>query len=343
MIIESVKLSGFRNLKQKEVCFCPGKNLIHGRNGSGKTSILESIFLLTFGKSFLSRKKNELVNHDFQEFSVFLKVMNSSRSLNTSILGYFKDRFIIHVNGKSSTIFDINDYLYTVFFSSSDYNLFIENKPYTRKLFDRFIFGVNSLYISNILRYNRALKQKNFLLKKNKNSPELLSWNKIICELAEKLVGIKMKFVEALNNEINERFDHHLKIAYKPSFSLENGVSELSFLKQAGSLLPREIASGRSLIGSHLDHFDIELNERPLKEYSSGEKKVHLLMIYIAFIEMFKRLKNDYPVFLVDDFDTAMDSWNSDFITRNYPSMQVIATSVHSHENFDRFIELLSQ
>jgi recombinational DNA repair ATPase RecF len=108
-------------------------------------------------------------------------------------------------------------------------------------------------------------------------------------------------------------------------------------------LLQSEIMYKRTLAGPHLDNFDFRLDGKQLKLYSSGEKKINLLMIYIAFIELFKKFRNDYPVFLVDDFDTAMDTGNINFLIDNYPDLQVIATSVNERSGFDRSIELMKE
>jgi DNA replication and repair protein RecF len=207
-------------------------------------------------------------------------------------------------------------------------------------MFDRFIFGVDSLYIRYILGYNRALKQKNYLLKTKQDISELRSWNKIICELAEKIVGRKMKFIDKLNTEITGKFDRGLTVNCRPSLKLDQGISEAIFFEQMESLRESELKLQRSLLGPHLDGFDILLNSKPLKFYSSGEKKIHLLMIYISFIELFRRVKQEYPIFLLDDFDTAIDSKNIDFLMKNYPEMQIIATSVSKNHDFDRLIEL---
>lgn len=347
MIIRDLKLRGFRNLRQYEVSFCKNRNLIHGANGAGKTSILEAIFLSAYGKSFLSRKKSEILNHHSSEFVVHLHLTSSAEELESrgfdltnTISAYYQDRFLLNLNQKKTTIFEVNNYLYPVFFSSSDYNLYIESKPYTRRMIDRFIFGINPLYISYLLSYNRALKQKNFLLKTKRNSAELRSWNKIISELAEKLIGIKMTFVQRLNTEIRDTFDNRLNLVYRSSLHTKEGVSRESFFKQLEALKPSEIMSKRSLLGPHLDHLEIDLNSNHLKTYSSGEKKIHLLMLYISFIELFKKIRNEYPVFLVDDFDTAMDAENIDLLMENYPEMQVIATSVNKYGDFDRLIVL---
>ena len=338
MIIQDLKLKDFRNLKKYEISFCKSTNLIYGLNGVGKTSLLEAIFLLAFGKSFLNRKKSDLVNQDANEFILRLTCAHPHGFCQVS--ASYDNRFLLFLNEKKTNIFEINHYLYPVFFSSSDYNLYIENIPHARKMIDRFIFGVYPLYIRYILGYNRALKQKNFLLKRTQDISELRSWNKIMSELAEKILEIKMKFIEKLNTEITGKFDRDLTVYCQPSLKVEQGISRTSFFQQMESLRESELKAQRSLLGPHLDGFDILLKSKPLKFYSSGEKKIHLLMIYISFIELFRRLKQEYPVFLLDDFDTAIDSENIDFLMKNYPEMQVIATSVSINHDFHRLIQL---
>ncbi|MCP5047093.1 MAG: AAA family ATPase [bacterium] len=338
MIIKKLKINGFRNLKDFEVSFSSTGNLIYGMNGAGKTSILEAVFLLAFGKSFLNRKKAELVNDQGDRF--FLRIETQNPAGLNQVTAHYKDRFSLQLNQKKSNIFEVNHYLYPVFFSSSDYNLYIESRPHTRKMIDRFIFGLDSLYIRYLLSYNKGLKQKNYLLKTSRDKSGLSSWNKIISELSGKLVAIKMKFIHRLNLEIKNKFDKRLEIVYKPSLDIEEGVSETNFFKQLEALRQKEIMVNRSLKGPHLDRYDIRLNSKNLNLYSSGEKKIHLLMVYISFIELFKSLKKEYPVFLVDDFDTAIDAGNIDFLIEHYPEMQVIATSVNANASFDRLIRL---
>lgn len=340
MYITSVKMKSFRNLEKFQVSFCKNRNLIHGKNGAGKTSILEAIFILAFGKSFLNRKKSEMVKHQFGEFYIETEITDPQNQGSVTISAHYKDRFSIHLNQKKTTLFEINNYLYPVFFSSADYNLSIENKPHTRKMMDRFIFGVDTLYIKYLLSYNKALKQKNFLLKTERDLYELRSWNKLISELAVKLVGIKMKFVDKLNKEIQDKFDRPLNIVYTPSFDISEEVSETAFFNRLESVSRSEVNAGRALVGPHLDTFQLNLDGRNLRTYSSGQKKINLLMAYIAFIELFEKKRREYPVFLVDDYDTAIDKENIAFLMDNYPQMQVIATSVNNNGKFDQQVEL---
>ena len=341
MIIESINVTGFRNLETYKTSFSKNRNLIYGQNGAGKTSLLEAVFLLAFAKSFLNRKKSDLVNHGRDEFIIRLQC--SSRCGTSLVSAHYDNRLTLFLNDKKTTIFEINRCLYPVFFSSSDYNLYIENIPYTRKLIDRFIFGVNSLYIRCILSYNKALKQKNHLLKTTQNLSELSSWNRIISEVAEKIVSIKIKFIERLNIETRSKFNKDLSVEYHPSFKVDKGISADIFYTQLQSQQSRELKYQRSFLGPHLDGCEFRLNSQPLKLFSSGEKKIHLLMIYISFIELFKGVKEEYPVFLLDDFDTAIDTGNIDFLMKSYPEMQVIATSVTQNPGFDRLIELIKE
>lgn len=279
-----------------------------------------------------------MINHLLDEFYVQMEV-NGPSGKNT-IAAHYKNRFSLLTDDKKTNIFEINQHIFPVFFSSSDYNLYIQSKPYTRKMMDRFIFGTDPLYIRYLLSYNKALKQKNHLLKTTHNVSELRSWNKIISELAAKLVGAKMKFIEQLNLEVKNKFDNRLEICYEPSLNVEDGISDSLFYNQLEAVEQRELKAARSVTGPHRDGFQLTLRNKSLAIYSSGEKKIHLLMIFIAFIELFKKIKNRYPVFLVDDFDTAMDTGNINFLIDHYPKMQVIATSVNHYDGFDKLIEL---
>ena len=339
MIIQKLELKGFRNLTSLDISLSSQKNLIYGLNGAGKTSILEAIFILGFGKSFLKVKKSELVNFDMDAF--FLKMSVLKGSIETELIASFKKNgFYLFLNKKSSNVVELSKYFYPVFFSSSNYNRTIDSVTEMRKVINRFIFGVHSLYIHYILSYNKILKQKNYLLKTTKNVLELNSWNHAISEMSSKIVDTRMQFINKLNHEIENKFGNHLTILYKPSLDTNKGISDDIFYQQFEKTRNLEIKNQKSMIGPHLDDFEFYFKSINIKFYSSGERKLHLLMIYIAFVELFKKTKNQYPVFLIDDFDTTFDNQNLDFLLDNCPDIQVVATSVHKFKNFDNLIEL---
>jgi DNA replication and repair protein RecF len=339
LIVKNLKIRGFRNQIESNFIFNEAKNLIYGLNGAGKTSILEAIFILGFGKSFLNVKKSDIINHSSLEFELNMNIKNMYGE--NDLMGIFSEnKFSLFLNNKKLNIFEINKYFYPVYFSSSNFNLYIDSKLYLRRLINNYIFGVNSLYIHYILSYNKALRQKNHLLKTKYNLLEISSWNKIISELSLKIVNIRKEFIKKLNFKIRENFYNDLFIEYEPSFKDNIEHSEDYFFEKLEDLKEFEINYKKSLIGPHLDVFNIVFKGKNLKFYSSGEKKIGLLMIYISFIKFFKDIRNEYPVFLVDDFDTTIDNKNVDFLLNNYPEMQVIATSVNENLRFDRTIEI---
>ena len=300
---------------------------------------MEAIFILGFGKSFLGVKKSDLVNFDMDSFLLRMDVLKED--IVTKLTASYKEsNFRLYLNEKSSTMVELSEFFYPVFFSSSDYNRTIDSITEMRKVMNRFIFGVQSLYIHYILSYNKILKHKNALLKTSKNVQELSSWNHAISEMSSKIIQSRVQFVDQLNQEIEKIFGSQLRIYYKPSFDMDMGITDDVLFHKLERKRHLEIKYQRSMIGPHLDGFEFSLRSKNLKFYSSGERKIHLLMIYIAFIEFFRKIKSRSPVFLIDDFDTTFDNKNLDLLMDNCPDIQVIASSVHKFNRFDRLIEL---
>jgi DNA replication and repair protein RecF len=318
-----------------------GQTLLFGENGSGKTSVLESIFLLGFGKSFLNVRRRELVRQGAEGFFIRGELTNDYGSC--TIEASMGDGFRFRLNGEKATILDISDYLYPVFFSSAQYGLYIESRQLQRKLVDRFTFGVQPLYLHYILRYNHALKQKNSLLRKAYfplNPIELDSWNRVMAESGAHVIRERMNFVDRLNKVISDTYDPRLRLCYTPSIRSDDDFSADALLRELQTYREREIRARQSLAGPQRDAFEIMLGERKLSLFSSGEKKKYLLLVYFAFIELYRQQRQQTPLLLVDDYDAAVDDHNLDYLFSHFPDIQIIATSVHADTRFPRRIEL---
>ena len=341
MVVKKLQINGFRNLNKFTIEFGDLKNLIYGVNGSGKTSIIEAMYMLGFGKSFLSVSKAEMINFDSPGFYIHAEILN--KTVENSLSASCEKKFKLLVNNEKGSINDIGKYLYPLFFSSLNYNLLIDHNPYFRKMIDRFIFGVHALYLHHILRYNHLVKQKNSLLKKLAkpiNYSELDSWNKLLSATGFEIVSKRMNFIKHLNNEIGEAFAQDLKIDYHPALLSNQEISESSIFNDLILVKNSEIRCRRCLLGPQRDRFGITVDDKKLQLFSSGEKKKYLIMIYLAFINMFYRQQNDYPVFLIDDYDVAMDEKNLNFIIDHFPAMQIIATAVAKNDKFAKLFEL---
>jgi len=341
LVVKNLKINGFRNLNKFNIKFGDMKNLIYGVNGCGKTSILEALYLLGFGKSFLTVHKEEMINFNSSGFFIHAEIANKSGE--NSLSASYDKQFKLQLNSEKGQLAEMGKYLYPLFFSSHNYNLIIDHNPYFRKMIDRFIFGVHALYLHYILRYNHLVKQKNYLLKKMGkpiNNSELDSWNKLLAETGFEIVKKRMNFINQLNNEIKEAFASELEINYCPALLAKEEISETSFFNDLRSISNSEIKCQRCLLGPQRDSFALMVSGKKLQLFSSGEKKKHLIMVYLAFINLFYRCQNDFPVFLFDDYDVAMDEKNLNFIIDHFPRMQIIATSVAKNEKFENLFEL---
>jgi DNA replication and repair protein RecF len=341
LVVKNLQINGFRNLNKFIITFGDLKNLIYGVNGSGKTSIIEALYLLGFGKSFLHVSKQEMINFNGSGFYIHTEIANKSGE--NSLSASYDKKFKLQLNCEKSSIAEINKYLYPLFFSSLNYNLFIDHNSYFRKLIDRFIFGVHALYLHYILRYNHLVKQKNYLLNKLGkpiNNSELDSWNKLLSETGFEIVKKRMNFIRQLNNEIKEAFASELEINYYPALLVKQEISEASILNDLRLIRNSEINCKHCLLGPQRDRFALMVSGKKLQLFSSGEKKKLLIIVYLAFINLFHRCQNDFPVFLIDDYDAAMDEKNLNFIIDHFPQMQIIATSVLKNEKFGNLFEL---
>ncbi len=341
MVVKKLEINGFRNLNNFSACFHDGKNLIFGVNGSGKTSVIEAIFLLGFGKSFLPVARREMVNFNASGFYLNAEVLNKSGE--NRLTACLEKGFALQLNHERSPLVQISQYLYPLFFSHFSFNHYADYVPFFRRLVDRFIFGLDALYLHDVLRYNNIVKQKNYLLKnlgKSINNSELNSWNTLLAEAGCKIVNKRMMFVEQWNKAIDEIFGADLRIQYDPALLHAGSISTATFLNDLDAAKNSEVKSRRCLLGPQRDRFGVSASKQKLSLYSSGEKKKFLVMVYVAFIELFRRARNDSPVFLIDDYDAAMDERNLEFLLDHFPAMQIIATSVARNEKFGHLLEL---
>ena len=251
--------------------------------------------------------------------------------------------FSLQANNEKALFSQANQLLYPLFFSSSHYNYYIDYMAYFRKLIDRFIYGVHSLYLRDVLRYNTILKQKNHLLKnlgKSINHSELNSWNTVLAESGCKIVKKRMAFINQLNEMIGEIFHFDLRINYYPALLDTAAPSEDSFFNDLCQIKNSEIKCKGALLGPQRDRFDVMVSGKKLQLFSSGEKKKYLMMVFASFIELFRRERNETPVFLIDDYDAAMDEQNLNFLMDHFSKIQIIATSVTKNEKFGHLFEL---
>ena len=230
MEINNLEMISFRNHRKTNIDFDPGLTIIWGENGSGKTSILEAIHSLSYGKSFRTNNKNDLIKKGSDFFFIKGSFKNTENfkntvSLSQDIKGNKKIQIDNKVIKKRKDLFGLNN---VVVFSPEEEGITKGTSLFRRNYFDR-IFSICSYeYLSILLLYNKTIKQRNSVLKNDKSlfekERELKIWDKPFClnglNLWQKREIFMKSFIDLFLKTVTD-FDENLLLNVKYDLKIE--------------------------------------------------------------------------------------------------------------------------
>ncbi len=330
MILRSLTTQNFRNLAEADTQFHEHANILVGRNGQGKTNLLEAIYFLATTKSF--RTARIASTFRFGSPSVFVSGIlhrdGLDKTLSVGLETAETRRRVLMVNGEKVTL---PAYLHamSVFAYSSARLEVIRGTPEERRRFiDRGIASLNPAYLEQLTRYMRVLRQRNALLseiaQRRQSQNTLDAWDNELMVAANVVHRARAAYVEDLAKlfaEIVGRHAYHVRnvvMSYKPS-----ATDEIAKHRR------EELRAKMTLSGPQRDVLDFLVDERPASEVlSGGEQKMIVLFLKFAKLELFRRRHDDAPLFLLDDVDAELDLEILQSLLSNLPvSTQVFATS----------------
>lgn len=315
----------FRNLEDKNIQFSPRFNLFFGKNGQGKTSILEAIYFSATGKSFRTSKNVELIKYNKDKMGSFIIYRDLISEKNISVKIDKKNKEYKY-NGKKIAFDEFYGKMNIVTFIPEDIELIVGSPSFRRSFFDGEIAQSNYEYFKNLKDYNKILKIRNkYLKEKNYKDDIFLIYEEEFIKLASKLILKRIEYVKnisiILNLNYRKLFDSSKELSLKyDSFIGEfKGMNLVDIEKKIKEkileLRYQEIKYGYSLVGPQRDDFKFLLNNKEAKSYSSqGEKKSIIFSLKLSEIDMVIREKREAPVFLIDDISSYFDSIRKDNI-----------------------------
>lgn len=337
MIIDALKLRGFRNYIELELSFSPVLNLFVGENAQGKTNILEAIYLSALGISHRRATDAEMIHWDQTSAAIEISFISNGLD-NLQQLHLFSNRQRqLKFNGYKAKLRQTSATLNTVLFSPEDLWL-IKGAPAVRRRFlDNEISQANRTYYDNLLRYQHSLLQRNNLLKKIRLHAEhvaqLESWNQQIINLAAIITTKRMEVLKKLSmlaNLMHRRLTNgheNLNITYTISqLDQEYNAQSLNLLDwyytKINENQAQDILYGNTSVGPHRDDITISLNNKSLKIYGSqGQQRTGALALKLAELEFIKSETGEYPILLLDDVLSELDCSRRDhlicFIIKN--------------------------
>ncbi len=337
MRIVSAAIDGFRNLQTAQLTFSPRVNLILGRNGEGKTNLLEALNYFALGRSHRGAKSDELIHFEKDHLHVALDVEEESGSVVSCEYGLGRDGGRrLRVDGEAlRRRVDLVGRLATVFFNPDSIRLVRGGPDGRRQFVDQGMAEIDPIFLTHLTAFQRVLKQKNGLLRDLKKGltdygetrRELVAWNRELATHASAVCLGRHQYAAFLTpfsrKAHNQLLDNELKLEFSYAPRLESVAKAISpgrenpiakddlereILAELDYIMDSEIRRGRPLIGPQLDDFKVVLEGVDLRVYGSqGETRTAAIAMILARSDVLFQKRQVRPVLFFDDIFSELD------------------------------------
>lgn len=294
-----------------EVDYRPGptNNLIYGANGSGKTSLLEGLYIASIGKSFLPSRTSDLVLAGSQGLAITAEVGDASEfGISTIVVKKQKAETQITLDGQAvSTASALARNLPVLVINSRAPDLLGESPSNRRALLDRSLFHVKHAYIGLWKEYRHALRQRNELLRNPSMKAQAHYWEQKLAETGEAINRYRLSIVAAINKKLASSHipglsDDELRFVFSQGWN-----ADLELAEQLRSDWERDCELGYTMAGPHRADLSLWRSGRAIsKKLSRGQSKMVVCLTILAIAQFLKDAAVA-PVLLVDDLSAELD------------------------------------
>lgn len=314
MHLKSLHLVNFKNYEEAELNLTEGINCFVGKNGSGKTNILDAIHYLSMCKSYMNPIDRQNIRFDQQFFSILGQWQKDDRAISIHCALKAGGKKVIKQNKKEyEKLADHIGQFPTVMISPYDKDLISEGSELRRKWMDGIISQFDRSYLSDIQMYAKVLVQRNALLKNmaehglfDKESIEV--WNDKMIEFGTRIHKKRVAFIEEFIPVFQSHYDQISDQREIVSLEYRSQLNEKDF----GSLLVdaerKDAYAQYSTAGTHKDDLVFTIKEHPVKKFGSqGQQKSFIIALRLAQYDWLKRHLGLKPVLLLDDIFDKLD------------------------------------
>ncbi|MEW9097185.1 MAG: DNA replication/repair protein RecF [Clostridiaceae bacterium] len=347
MYVKYLQLINFRNYKELFIELSKNVNVFIGDNAQGKTNILESIYYSSIGRSHRTNKDKEMINWNAQNSYIQLYVVNQRLDKKIEIKIFKEGKKGINVNTiKINKINDLFKILNVVMFSPEDLKIVKESPSYRRKFLDIELCKLNEKYYYNLVQYNKVLNERNALLKKNdENNKNIIDvYDKQLSKYGSYLIKARENYVNEMNfigNNIHRDITsakENIKFEYISTISLKGNI-EIDFYNGLVKSRKNDFEKKITSIGPHREDFSIKINDIDVRSFGSqGQQRTSILTIKFSSLQIIKNLTGEYPVLLLDDVLSELDSKRQKYILKSIKDIQTIITCT-GLEHIENYID----
>lgn len=331
MIATSIHLQSIRNHEVFEMELSPNVTLITGANGSGKTSAIEALYLALRGTSFRGTDK-ELLRYGAEWWRITVGIEDDIDRVvsfdSTKATG--RKKFVVDEK-VSYRLSPANKYP-VVLFEPDDLRLINGSPTRRRQFIDTLVASIDANYATTLRKYERALKQRNTLLKRQLvTADDVFVWNVALSEYGAELVTQRIAFIEKLNKTLNVVYNtiasskDDVSIHYSDTLI---GNTNQKIMSELHARFERDKILGYTSTGPHRHDVIFKFNNTPaLANASRGEIRTIILALKFLEVGLIEELTGDKPIILLDDVFGELDKSRQTELMQNFKSHQIILTS----------------
>jgi DNA replication and repair protein RecF len=330
-VLKSISLQNFRSYDKKKFNF-EETTLVVGPNTSGKSNLVEAIYLLSTGKSFRTDKDTQMLKFT-EEVGRVKGVVNDDELevllTNGEVNGGSQYKNFL-VNGVSKRRVDFAGKLLAVLFSPQDLEIIIESPALRRNFLDEVLEQVGRDYRIASIAYAKALRQRNALLEVaretgQRNEKQFEYWDNLVIENGNIITQKREEFVNFINSSPKDIFD--CVVEYDKSLVSKERLAQYE---------REEVAAGVTLVGPHRDDFSVSMfnggdkTTHNVKFYGSrGQQRLAILQLKMLQLMFIEKLLGERPLFLLDDIFSELDEGHIQLILEEIGKQQTIITTTH--------------
>lgn len=331
--LQDITLINFRSYTESSFEFDGGVNIIVGPNASGKTNILEAIHCICFGKGFKGSEQ-AMIRHREDWLRIESRIGEKERTFTLKKEpNEARAKKKITLDNNQTPRLKIGDIIPIVLFEPDDLRLTSGSPTRRRDYLDKLLIQTIAGYKTDLLAYERVLKQRNSALKyEGVDSSQFFAWNVQLADRGSKIVKERSRIITEINSKITDIYSSvaggKYKISAEYSSSLPVDYYPEKFLKNLEHNLNNDRSRGITSIGPHRDDVVFKINNKNMKEVASrGENRTLVLALKIIELGILENVRNMKPIILLDDVFSELDGLRRRMLTAHLSNHQSILTT----------------
>lgn len=348
MRLKSIKLENWRNFLNYKIDF-DSITILIGKNGQGKTNILESIYLLATTKSSRAKYNHQLINWKKTFSRVCAEVDDSEKNIKSleMIINNDPDRKFqkkAKINGVEKRMFGLLGVLRVVFFSPETIEMIYGSPSLRRRYLDVTLSVRDPKYARSLINYNQILKSRNKILSNifegKAKIDELGFWDSQIIAEGSNIILRRLDLINYYNDLLPKAYlnvsgkpGESFRLKYLNSLVRDSGKTSEKILKENYKNLidkkrNQEIENGATIVGPHRDEILFVLNDKDITTFGSrGEYRSAILALKLVEIDFLTLNHNDKPILLLDDVFSELDEVRRHQLAKAVLGVQTIITT----------------